>query len=65
MPIITVEVPHADVERKRQLVKELTDSVSKIYKISSEHITVLIKENSAENIGVSGELLSDRMKKQP
>jgi 4-oxalocrotonate tautomerase len=61
MPNITVEGPPIEVERKRQLVKKLYEAAMEVYKI--EHITVLIKENPPENVGVSGELLLDRRKK--
>ena len=62
MPMITVEGPKiAEVEQKRKLVKGLTDVAYEIYQI--EHITVLIKENPPENVGVEGELVADRQKK--
>jgi 4-oxalocrotonate tautomerase len=58
MPTVTVEGPPIDVEKKRQLVKKLYDAAVDVYKI--EHITVLIKENLPENVGVEGKLLADR-----
>ena len=58
MPNITVEGPPIDIEQKRKLVKKLTDAAIEVYKI--EHITVVIKENPPENVGVSGKLLIDR-----
>jgi 4-oxalocrotonate tautomerase len=58
MPTVTVEGPPIDVEKKRQLVKKLYDAAVDVYKI--EHITVLIKENPPENVGVEGKLLADR-----
>lgn len=62
MPTITVEGPPIqEVERKRKLVKELTDAAVEIYGIP--HITVLIKENLPENVGANGELIADRKKK--
>jgi len=62
MPTITVEGPPIpEIERKRQLVKRLTDVAIAIYKI--EHITVLIRENAPENVGVNGELIADKHRK--
>lgn len=62
MPIISVEGPPIkEIERKRQLVKELTDVAAKIYKI--EHIVVLIRENAPENVGVNGKLIADQQNK--
>lgn len=64
MPTIMVEGPKIqEVERKRHLVKKLTDAAVEVYGIAKEHIIVLIRENPPENVGVGGELLSDRIKK--
>ena len=60
MPTITVEGPRIDVAKKRDLVKRLTDVAVDVYDI--KHIVVLIRENSPENVGVNGELVSDRRK---
>lgn len=61
MPTITVEGPPIKTEQKRQLVKKLTDAAVEVYKI--EHITVLIRENPPENVGIHGQLLADRKRK--
>ena len=59
MPVITVEGPAIrEVDKKRALVKGLTDVAVEVYGI--EHIVVLIKENAPENVGVSGTLIADR-----
>ncbi|MFW6040967.1 MAG: 4-oxalocrotonate tautomerase DmpI [Thermoplasmatota archaeon] len=58
MPNITVEVPPIDVETKRRLVERLTEAAQEEYGI--DEITVLIKENKAENVGVRRKLLADR-----
>jgi 4-oxalocrotonate tautomerase len=59
MPVITVEGPAIrEVDRKRALVKGLTDVAAEVYGI--KHIVVLIRENEPENVGVSGELIADR-----
>ncbi len=61
MPNITVEGPKIeDIEVKRILVKELTDAVAKAYKLPAQIIVVLIKENSPDNVGVGGQLISDK-----
>ncbi|OYD17514.1 4-oxalocrotonate tautomerase [candidate division WOR-3 bacterium JGI_Cruoil_03_44_89] len=61
MPTITVEGPPIKTEQKRQLVKKLTDAAVEVYRI--EHITVLIRENPPENVGIHGQLLADRKRK--
>jgi len=61
MPTITVEGPHIkDLDKKRKLVKELTESASEAYGLTKEKIIVLIKENPPENVGVGGQLLIDK-----
>ncbi|MGA1871908.1 MAG: 4-oxalocrotonate tautomerase DmpI [bacterium] len=61
MPNITIEGPVIkDVNKKRTLVKELTDAAAKAYSLPQQTIVVLIKENSPENVGVAGTLLIDR-----
>jgi len=62
MPTIMVEGPKIDVEKKRQLVKKLTEAAVEIYGI--EHIIVIIRENPPENVGISGELLADRKRNE-
>ena len=61
MPLIVVNGPNIDLEKKRQLVKAITDAATGVY--GNIPITVLIKENPPENVGVNGELLVDRRKK--
>ena len=60
MPTIMVEGPPISIEQKRQLVEKLTEAAVEAYRI--EHITVLIRENPPENVGVNGQLLADRRK---
>jgi len=50
------------VEKKRELVKGLTEAATGVY--GGIPITVLIKENPPENVGVNGELLVDRRKRK-
>lgn len=60
MPLITVEGPKIpEVERKRELVKKLTDVAFEVYGIDREHIIVLIRENDPENVGAGGQLIAD------
>mgnify|MGYP000892634681 CR=1 FL=1 len=47
-------------EQKRELTKILTQTASAIMKVPEPAITVIIKENQSENVGVGGTLLSDR-----
>jgi 4-oxalocrotonate tautomerase len=61
MPNITIEGPVIEsIEKKRVLVKELTDAATKAFSLPKETIVVLIKENAPDNVGVAGTLLTDR-----
>ena len=62
MPTIIVEGPPIGIETKRRLVERLTRVVSEEYGIPS--ITVLIKENAAENVGIDGTLLCDKRRRE-
>ncbi|MBD3286533.1 4-oxalocrotonate tautomerase [candidate division WOR-3 bacterium] len=57
MPVIQVDGPPLDTDKKRAMVKELTEVASRIYGIP--HIVVLIRENQPENVGSNGELIAD------
>lgn len=65
MPTAEIAGPKInDIDLKRQLVKEVTDSMMKAYKIPSPSAYVVtIIETSAENVAVGGELIADRGKK--
>ncbi len=60
MPTIIVEGPPIEVDRKRRLVEQLTDTAAKVYELPAQVIVVVIKENQPENVGVGGQLLVDR-----
>ncbi len=62
MPIITVEGRALDIEKKRELVAKITEIATQIYNLPKETITVVIKENPPENIGVGGKLIVDLSK---
>lgn len=60
MPVITLEGSKLSKEQKSQLVKELTASAAKIMNAPEQAFIVLLKENEKENIGVGGQLISER-----
>lgn len=60
MPLITLEAGKLNKEQKSQLVKEFTATASKIMNVPEQAFIVLIKENQQENIGVGGQLLSEK-----
>ncbi len=61
MPFIVVNGPPVrDLARKRALVAGITEVVAREYGQPPENITVLIREDEAENVAVAGNLLADR-----
>jgi len=60
MPNVVVDGPKLSTEKKRELVEEITESVSKATELPKETIVVTIRENSPENVGVAGQLLIDK-----
>ncbi|GFZ33163.1 4-oxalocrotonate tautomerase [Clostridium zeae] len=60
MPVITVEGTKLNKEQKSKLVKDLTTSAAKIMNVPEQAFVVLVKENDKENIGVGGQLLTDK-----
>lgn len=62
MPFIQVETASATKEQKQALIAELTDAASKIMGIDAEAFYVLIKENSTDNWGLGGRVLTDVLK---
>ncbi len=62
MPTIIVEGPSIDIEKKRALVRGITETASAVYGLPGHIIHVLIRENPPENVGVAGGLLADRRK---
>jgi 4-oxalocrotonate tautomerase len=62
MPVITVEGPKIDdLDRKRKMVKKLTEAAVEGYNI--EDIIIILKETTPDNVAVRGTLLIDRPKK--
>jgi len=62
MPVIMVEGIPLSADQKRELVAILTKSASSIMNVSEQAFQVYIKENSRDNIGVGGILVSERNK---
>jgi 4-oxalocrotonate tautomerase len=65
MPNITFEGPKIeDLDKKRELIRSVTDAAVKAYGLPKQAMVILIKENNPENVGIGGELLLDRTKSQ-
>lgn len=60
MPVITLDMAALTREKKAELVRTLTRDASEITGIPQDKFIVLINELERDNIGVGGQLLSDR-----
>lgn len=60
MPVITFEAAKLTKEQKQLLAKEFTEAAARITGLPQEAFYVFLKENELENVGVGGNLLSDR-----
>ena len=61
MPVIVVKLgPERPIEKKRELVKALTEEAARILEVLAERITVLIEELGRENWGSGGVLHLDK-----
>ena len=61
MPVITIAGnEEISIEKKREMVKNVSEIVADAYELPIEAITVLVQAYPKESIGVSGELLSDK-----
>ena len=65
MPMVIIDGPPRSVDVKRTLAKEVTDVVSRAYDLPPAAITVIIKENPAENVAHAGCLICDRQPGPP
>ena len=61
MPVITIAGNDGiSIEKTREMVKKVSQTVAEAYDLPIEAITVLVQAYQKESIGVAGELLSDR-----
>ena len=61
MPIISIKIAKGrSIEKKRELVKAISNSVSKILDVEPEWVSVLIEEFERENWSTGGELHIDK-----
>jgi 4-oxalocrotonate tautomerase len=61
MPVITIrQFEGRTIEQKRQLAKEITDSVVKIYGIEADRVTITYFDIAKHNMSKGGKLFSDQ-----
>ncbi|MCE5201474.1 MAG: 4-oxalocrotonate tautomerase family protein [Synergistaceae bacterium] len=62
MPIIQFDGPVLPKEKKAELVAKLTQVSKEVLGIPEQAFQILIRENSMDNIGSGGTLLSEKHK---
>jgi len=62
MPTIFFYGPELEVDKKRELINDFTESASKATGIEKSAFVVYLRSSSPEEVGVGGELLADREK---
>ncbi|MBU2603477.1 MAG: tautomerase family protein [Actinobacteria bacterium] len=61
MPVVTVEgPPPPDLEKRRDLVKAVTEALVGAYDLPESAMGVILHENQAECVGSGGRLICDR-----
>ncbi len=61
MPVIQIAGNNGiSLENKREMVKKVSEVVAEAYGLPIDAITVLVQGYNFDDIGVAGELLSDR-----
>ena len=65
MALVTIDGSQIeDMDKKRQLVKTITEAVADAYGTPREHITVLIREYGPKDFSVGGQLLIDLRRRE-
>jgi len=59
MPVVTVLQGPRDVEKKRDLVRRITDAFVDAYQIPAETVQVWVTEVPADSWGAAGKLIAD------
>lgn len=61
MPVVTIAGNEKiSIGKKREMVKNVSKTIAEAYDLPIEAITILVQAYPADNVGVAGELLSER-----
>ena len=61
MPVITIrQFEGRTIEQKRQLAKEITDSIVKIYEIEADRVSITYFDIPKHNVAKAGKLFTDQ-----
>ena len=65
MPTIFFYGPKLDKEKRREMIKEFSETASRLTGVRKAAFVVYLTETPPENVGVGGELLEDLQKAKP
>lgn len=64
MPTIFFYGPDLGDVEKKQLIRDFTETASKLTGIDQSAFTIYLRASSPDNVGVGGQLLRDRVERQ-
>jgi len=64
MPVIFFYGPELDDEKKKELISSFTETASRLTGIDKSAFTVYLRAASPDNVGVGGELLKEKLKRE-
>ncbi len=56
--------PKLDKEKSKEIIRDFTETASRLTGIQNSAFVVYLRESTPENVGVGGELLEDRLRKK-
>ena len=63
MPTIFFYGPKLDKEKSKEMIESFTETASRLTGIDKPAFVVYLRDSSPENVGVGGELLEGRLKR--
>ena len=64
MPTMFFYGPKLDREESKEMIKSFTETASRLTGIEKSAFVVYLRESTPENVGVGGELLEDRLRRE-
>jgi 4-oxalocrotonate tautomerase len=60
MPIVQIDMLERTVEQKREIVKQITQTIVTVAKCPPDAVTIIIRDTLKENLGKAGVLRCDQ-----
>ena len=59
MPVITIDSGKMNKEQKKEIINVFTQKMSQITKVPAQYISIVIREQEDENLGIAGETVCE------